>query len=84
MTRWWSMPMARIKKKVVFGESHSPTRTYSSFTVSAFFRGTSPLRLATVAMAMPLFHPISLLNRNRSVFGVNLGHLWHKPDKIRA
>ena len=43
-----------------------------------------PLRLAKVAMAMPLFHPIALMNRNRSVFGVNLGHLWHEPEKIRA
>lgn len=43
-----------------------------------------PLRLAKVAMTMPLFHPISLLNQNRSVFGVNMGHLWHESEKIRA
>jgi NADPH:quinone reductase-like Zn-dependent oxidoreductase len=43
-----------------------------------------PLRLAKVALAMPLFHPIFLVNRNRSVFGVNLGHLWHESEKIRA
>lgn len=43
-----------------------------------------PLRLAKVAITMPLFHPISLLNRNRSVFGVNLGHLWHESEKVRA
>lgn len=43
----------------------------------------APLRLARVAMGMPLFHPISLVQHNRSVFGVNLGHLWHESDKIR-
>ena len=43
-----------------------------------------PLRLAKVAIGMPLFHPVSLVNRNRSVFGVNLGHLWHESEKIRA
>jgi NADPH:quinone reductase-like Zn-dependent oxidoreductase len=24
------------------------------------------------------------MSQNRSVFGVNLGHLWHEGDKIRA
>ena len=24
------------------------------------------------------------MNLNRGVFGVNMGHLWHEPDKIRA
>jgi NADPH:quinone reductase-like Zn-dependent oxidoreductase len=26
---------------------------------------------------------VSLMNDNRSVFGVNMGHLWHEPAKIR-
>ncbi len=30
---------------------------------------------------MPLFHPLSLLNKNRGVFGVNLGHLWNEREK---
>ena len=42
-----------------------------------------PLRLIPLALGMPLFHPLSLMSRNRSVFGVNLGHLWHEGDKIR-
>lgn len=33
------------------------------------------------AAQMPFFHPLSLLNNNRGVFGVNLGHLWHEPKK---
>ena len=43
-----------------------------------------PLRLISVGLGLPLFNPISLMNQNRSVFGVNLGHLWHEPDKIRV
>ena len=42
-----------------------------------------PLRLIPLALGMPLFHPLSLMSQNRSVFGVNLGHLWHEGDKIR-
>ena len=31
----------------------------------------------------PLFHRISLMNSNRGVFGINLGHLWGEPDLLR-
>ena len=41
-----------------------------------------PLRLLPVALGMPLFHPIPLMNRNRSAFGVNLGHMWHEAGMI--
>ena len=41
-----------------------------------------PLRLLPVALGMPFFHPVSLMDRNKSVFGVNLGHLWHETDMI--
>ena len=43
-----------------------------------------PLRLLPVALGMPLFHPIPLMNRNRSAFGVNLGHMWHEGGMIEA
>jgi len=43
-----------------------------------------PLRLLPVALGMPLFHPLRLMNANKSVFGVNLGHMWHEPDMIAA
>lgn len=29
-------------------------------------------------------NPFSLINRNAAVLGVNLGHLWHRPDLVRA
>jgi synaptic vesicle membrane protein VAT-1 len=42
------------------------------------------LKLLGTALGMPFFHPLSLMNQNRAVFGVNLGHLWHEPEKIRV
>jgi synaptic vesicle membrane protein VAT-1 len=42
------------------------------------------LRLLPIAAGMPLFHPLSLMNKNKAAFGVNLGHLWHEVPKIRA
>ena len=43
-----------------------------------------PLKLLKVGLGMPWFNPVALMNRNRSVFGVNLGHLWHEALKIEA
>ena len=43
-----------------------------------------PLRLLALAAATPWFHPLSLMSRNRGVFGVNLGHLWHEVPKLQA
>jgi len=38
--------------------------------------------LLKVVIQTPLFHPFGLLNKNRGVFGLNLGHLWHEPEKV--
>jgi NADPH:quinone reductase-like Zn-dependent oxidoreductase len=40
------------------------------------------LKLLQAAAQMPRFHPLGLLNKNRGVFGLNLGHLWHEPEKV--
>ncbi len=40
------------------------------------------LRLLPLMLGMPLFHPLSLMSRNKSAFGVNLGHMWHEADMI--
>jgi synaptic vesicle membrane protein VAT-1 len=40
------------------------------------------LKMLKAAIQMPRFHPLGLLNKNRGVFGLNLGHLWHEPDKV--
>ena len=42
------------------------------------------LRLLKFGLGIPLFNPLTLMNKNRAVFGVNLGHLWHEGDKLRA
>ncbi len=42
-----------------------------------------PLKLISIAASLPWFNPIPLMNQNRAVFGVNLGHLWHETGKIR-
>jgi NADPH:quinone reductase-like Zn-dependent oxidoreductase len=40
------------------------------------------LKLLKAAAQMPRFHPLAMLNKNRGVFGLNLGHLWHEPEKV--
>ncbi|MBV8851634.1 MAG: zinc-binding dehydrogenase, partial [Methylobacteriaceae bacterium] len=30
------------------------------------------------------FNPVSLMNANKGVFGVNLGHMWSEVDRIRG
>lgn len=39
------------------------------------------LSLIKTVLSMPKFGPLSMLDKNRGVFGVNLGHLWHEPEK---
>jgi len=43
---------------------------------------TGKLKLVKAALQMPRFHPLRLLNQNRGVFGLNLGHMWHEPQKV--
>jgi len=40
------------------------------------------LKLLKAAAQMPRFHPLGLLSKNRGVFGLNLGHMWHEPEKV--
>jgi NADPH:quinone reductase-like Zn-dependent oxidoreductase len=40
------------------------------------------LRLGKAAAGMPLFHPVALMNANKSVFGVNLGHMWGEAEMV--
>ena len=42
------------------------------------------LRLLKVALGMPWFNPVMLMNQNRSAFGVNVGHLWDETAKVDA
>ncbi|HET9524705.1 MAG TPA: medium chain dehydrogenase/reductase family protein [Pyrinomonadaceae bacterium] len=40
------------------------------------------LNMLKAAIQTPRFHPFALLNKNRGVFGLNLGHMWHEPEKV--
>jgi NADPH:quinone reductase-like Zn-dependent oxidoreductase len=44
--------------------------------------GRSLLKLAKAMVQTPIFHPIPLMNANRTVSGVNLGHLWHEQEML--
>jgi NADPH:quinone reductase-like Zn-dependent oxidoreductase len=56
------------------------------FGMSSFAPG-SKRRLFSVVkglLATPRFHPLSLINRNRGVFGLNIGHLWKDLPLMRG
>jgi len=53
----------------------------STLTQSGMAR---PLRFLKLMLQLPWYNPIMLMNANKSVFGVNLGHLWHEPEKIQG
>lgn len=54
------------------------------FGVSSFAPGKRRSIAAAVRglVQMPRFSPIPMMNRNRGVHGVNLGHLWHRGDLL--
>lgn len=40
------------------------------------------LRALKAIAQMPRFNPIKLINHNRGVFGLNLGHMWGEGEKV--
>jgi NADPH:quinone reductase-like Zn-dependent oxidoreductase len=40
------------------------------------------LKMLKAVIQTPWFFALPLLNKNRGVFGLNLGHLWHEPEKV--
>ncbi len=66
--------------------SLAPMGRLFMFGVSSFAPGQkrSLLAAAKGLFQMPTFRPIPLMNTNRGVFGVNLGHLWDEATKLRA
>jgi NADPH:quinone reductase-like Zn-dependent oxidoreductase len=56
------------------------------FGMSSFATGTKRRLLSVVKglLATPRFHPLSLINRNRGVFGLNIGHLWKESALLRG
>ncbi len=55
------------------------------FGFSTAASGMTPNRLAAIPklLAIPWFHPVQLMNANKAVIGVNLGHLWDRIDMLR-
>ncbi len=56
------------------------------FGISSFAPGQKRSILSALAglLRMPKFKPVDLMNDNRGVFGVNLGHLWDKAEALRG
>ncbi len=42
------------------------------------------LQFVKLLSQMPWYNPLGLMNANKSVFGVNLGHMWNEGDKLRG
>jgi NADPH:quinone reductase-like Zn-dependent oxidoreductase len=55
------------------------------FGLSSAATGLKPNRLRALAAVarLPFFHPIKLMNDNKAVMGVNLGHLWDHLGRLR-
>ncbi len=65
--------------------SLAPTGRLGMFGLSAAIRGKQRSRLTAIAalLAMPRrFKPRRLIDQNKGVFGVNLGHLWEEMDRV--
>jgi NADPH:quinone reductase-like Zn-dependent oxidoreductase len=45
-------------------------------------RFSAKLNLVRTVMKMPRFHPVRLMNANKGIFGVNIGHMWGIEEKI--
>ncbi len=66
----------------------APTGRLGMFGLSAAVTGKQRSRLAFLrtALSMPWlqFNPVALINQNKGVFGVNLGHLWDEAGRLSA
>ena len=40
------------------------------------------IKMLKAVVQTPWFFALPLVNRNRGVFGLNLGHMWHEPEKV--
>jgi NADPH:quinone reductase-like Zn-dependent oxidoreductase len=72
-----------------FGKSYralAPLGRLVCFGLSGAATGLAPSRLAALGriIGLPWFHPIKLMNDNKAVIGVNLGHLWDRIELLRG
>lgn len=40
------------------------------------------LKALKAVISMPRYNPLGLMNRNKGVFGLNLGHMWGEGEKV--
>jgi NADPH:quinone reductase-like Zn-dependent oxidoreductase len=80
-----------IALDAVGGESFSKSYRCLRHTGRLFMFGASSFAPSTKRRLMPIlkgviktpkFKPFDLLDNNRGVFGINLGHLWHEIDRL--
>src|SRR5438128_2743507 len=66
--------------------SLAPLGRLVCFGLSGAATGMGPSRLGALKRlaTLPWFHPIRLMNDNKAVIGVNLGHLWDRIDLLRG
>ena len=61
-----------------------PTGRLGMFGVSTVTESTMGrfIQFIKLIAQMPWYSPLGLMNANKSVFGVNLGHMWNERDKL--
>jgi NADPH:quinone reductase-like Zn-dependent oxidoreductase len=42
------------------------------------------LKALKAVISMPRYNPLGLMNRNKGVFGLNLGHMWGEGEKVAS
>jgi NADPH:quinone reductase-like Zn-dependent oxidoreductase len=66
----------------------APTGRLGMFGISAVATGKERNVLGMVSLLARTpwlsFNPLALMNANKGVFGVNLGHMWGEGDRIRG
>ena len=66
----------------------APTGRLGMFGISAAASGKERNILGMVSMLAGTpwlqFNPLALMNANKGVFGVNLGHMWGEVERLRG
>lgn len=64
----------------------APTGRLLTFGVSSLASGErrSLSSLLRLALTVPRFTPLRLMDANKGVLGVNVGHLWHRPQLVHG
>jgi len=63
----------------------APLGRLYSFGASSFAQGEtrSVLRAVAGLIRTPRFSPVKLMDKNRGVFGLNVGHLWEEIERLQ-